>query len=513
MLISRREALGLLAGAAAAGVTTWPVHGQSARSHLLMVIDGLRPDYVTPEIMPRLHAMGQRGMLFEANHSIFPTVTRVNASSIATGAYPETHGLLGNTIYSEKTFPGKTIDTSQAPQLDAMTKAEGTLLTAPTLATTLQQAGKRFSIFSAGSSGAARLLGAPEGVATIVNPELFQPADLRDRLVRALGQPPEDASPNNKRNHWIVDAFLQFGLKDLKGDLTAIWFADPDETAHATGVGSPTTKQALKFVDDEIGRIEDTLRKQGLLATTNIIVTSDHGFSTHTATLKLANLVAPFSRPMPDGTPDLVVAEGAINFRAARDPMRVAMIVAALQKRPEVGAIFTRAAAPGAPTGLIAGTLSFNVARWSHARSGEILVSGNWDSEKNEFGWAGRTTQGGVAGHGTSSPFDIHNTLIMSGPDFREKATSRVPTANADLAPTLLKLMGLPVPETMTGRSIDEALKTGPDPAAVTVNETVESARAADGGYELTARISQVGKARYLNFTEVKRLADDPLPR
>ena len=73
--------------------------------------------------------------------------------------------------------------------------------------------------------------------------------------------------------------------------------------------------------------------------------------------------------------------------------------------------------------------------------------------------------------------------------------------------------MGLPVPETMTGRSIDEALKTGPDPAAVTVNETVESARAADGGYELTARISQVGKARYLNFTEVKRLADDPLPR
>jgi predicted AlkP superfamily pyrophosphatase or phosphodiesterase len=49
---------------------------------LLIVLDGLRPDYVTPSVMPNLHALGQRGVVFANHHSVFPTVTRVNASSI-----------------------------------------------------------------------------------------------------------------------------------------------------------------------------------------------------------------------------------------------------------------------------------------------------------------------------------------------------------------------------------------------------------------------------------------------
>ncbi len=72
-------------------------------------------------------------------------------------------------------------------------------------------------------------------------------------------------------------------------------------------------------------------------------------------------------------------------------------------------------------SGIVPGTLSFNVARWNHQRSGEVLVSANWTRGRNKAGFAGTTTQGGVAGHGTSSPYDIHNTLIAAGPDFRER--------------------------------------------------------------------------------------------
>src|SRR6266487_3848737 len=71
----------------------------ASHAQLVIVVDGLRPDYVTPALMPRLARLGQRGIVFTAHHSVFPTVTRVNASSMVTGAYPETHGLLGNTIY------------------------------------------------------------------------------------------------------------------------------------------------------------------------------------------------------------------------------------------------------------------------------------------------------------------------------------------------------------------------------------------------------------------------------
>ena len=53
----------------------------TGRTTLVIVVDGLRPDYITPSQMPRLVRLGQRGIVFNAHHSVFPTVTRVNASS------------------------------------------------------------------------------------------------------------------------------------------------------------------------------------------------------------------------------------------------------------------------------------------------------------------------------------------------------------------------------------------------------------------------------------------------
>jgi arylsulfatase A-like enzyme len=284
-----------------------------------------------------------------------------------------------------------------------------------------------------------------------------------------------------------------------------MWISDPDTTAHTRGIGAAATREALTLVDREIGRIEHALIAKGALDRTNIIVVSDHGFSTHTATFALGALVAPFARPMPDGSPDLVVAEGAIHFRAGADPARVAAIVAALQRRPEVGAVFTRPRPGGGPEGVVPGTLSFEVARWNHARAGEILAEGNWSREINAAGYAGSTTQSGVAGHGASSPFDVHSTLIAAGPDFREHAVSNVPTSNADLAPTLLRLCGLDVPSTMTGRVIEEGFRNGPEPASVRIVTSTETVKTPDGGYELSAHITAAGPYRYLDYTEVKR--------
>src|SRR5206468_6054050 len=123
-------------------------------------------------------------------------------------------------------------------------------------------------------------------------------------------------------------------------------------TAHSKGIGSPETTESLRLADAEIGRVEDRLQAGGVADRTNIIVVSDHGFSTHNAHLKLAELVAPFAKPLPDGSPDLVVSEGAINFRGAVDPARVAAIVAMLQKQPPAGAIFTRSKPGGGAEGI-----------------------------------------------------------------------------------------------------------------------------------------------------------------
>src|SRR3978361_1846198 len=66
---------------------------------LIVFFDGLRPDYITPVNMPNVYAFSKRGCYGKQHHSVFPTVTRVNASSYSTGSYPATHGLMGNTVY------------------------------------------------------------------------------------------------------------------------------------------------------------------------------------------------------------------------------------------------------------------------------------------------------------------------------------------------------------------------------------------------------------------------------
>ena len=44
-------------------------------------------------------------------------------------------------------------------------------------------------------------------------------------------------------------------------------------------------------------------------------------------------------------------------------------------------------------------------------------------------GLRGMVSSGGVAGHGSSSPWDVHNTLIAAGPDLKEGVTIEVPSA------------------------------------------------------------------------------------
>ena len=432
-------------------------------------------------------------------------LTRVNASSIATGAYPETHGLLGNTVYIPAADGTKGLDTGARENLEAIGRANGPLLTAPSLGQILPSAGKKLLVVGSGSSGAAFLLNHTVGTGAIIHQEFTRPVSLGAHVLEKLGPAPSAATPNAALNKRAVDAYLTLGLDELHPDVAFVWISDPDHTAHSKGVGSETTNNALRLVDAEIGRIEDTLRAKGLADRTNVIVVSDHGFSTHNDHLKLAALVAPFAQPLPDGSPDIVVAEGAINFRGAVDLARVTAIVAMLQKQPPAGAIFTRSKPDGGAEGIVPGTLSFGLARWSHPRSGEILVSANWNADRNEAGYAGKTTDSGVAGHGTSSPYDVHNILIAAGPDFREHASSDVPTGNVDLAPTLLRLLGLNIPASMTGRVIEEALRNGPSISSLKVDRVTETVKTPDGNYELTAHLSRAAGRTYLDFTDVKR--------
>ena len=253
---------------------------------------------------------------------------------------------------------------------------------------------------------------------------------------------------------------------------------------------------ALRAVDEEIARIQDGLRAAGRLHEFNIWVTSDHGFSTYTGAVDLETLLAPFAGELPDGSPRVVAGAGAIYVRDG-DADAVDGIVAALQGEDRVGAIFTRDAQ-------VPGTLALDAARWNHARSADVLYSPAWTDAENEFGYRGTSASGGTAGHGSASPYDIHNTLIAAGPALQSGLEVALPTSNVDFAPTFLYLLGLSAAPTMAGRPLTEALRDGPDLPAEP--RTAEIARETpDGRYRAVARSTVVLGRRYLDLATAER--------
>ncbi len=478
-----------------------------ARRHLLIVIDGLRPDYVTADVMPNLTALGKRGVVFNRHHSVYPTVTRVNASSISTGAYPETHGLLGNNVFFPRVDPAKPLDTAERSNLLKIADTEKRLLTAKTMGESLREAGRKMLVVSSGSSGSAFLNNHTVAGGAIIHYQYVLPEALREDLKAIDPAPAPDTQPG-ALDRYAVDALLKVGIPRIDPSVTVLWLSGLDSTAHDKGIGDPATIEILKLVDGQIKRIEDGLKAAKLFESYNIWVTSDHGFSTYTGGIDLDAILKPFAGSLPDGSPRIVNAGGALYVRDD-DEAATRGIVAALQRTPGVGAIFTREAQPESFEGRVPGTLSFAAARWAHDRSAQILFSPDWTDTANANGIRGTTSSGGVAGHGSSSPWDVHNTLIAAGPDLKRGVTLDVPSANVDFAPTFLKLLGIAIPGSVQGRPLEEAfVGTEPLPAdAVRTSERTVST--ADGTYQLTGTFSVLtvgGRGyRYFDGTKVVR--------
>jgi predicted AlkP superfamily pyrophosphatase or phosphodiesterase len=485
-------------------------HAQDSQKklHTLIVFfDGMRPDYITPELMPNVYDLKTKGSYGLAHHSVFPTVTRVNASSYATGSYPATHGLLGNTVYFPQVDKTTGLNTGDASELMRITETtHGRLLTTITLGELLQKAGSRLMIFSSGSTGQAFLQNNTVSGGMVVNPSLILPASLKEEVIKTIGQPPPSGKPNTAQHEWAANALIHYGLGPNSPLVSAIWFSDPDGAAHSKGIGSPEAIESIKTVDAQFGRIVRSLEEKGMLDSYNIIISADHGFVTDIGKQGLADFLIKEGLKDDKTSEDVVLAGGAIYVRN-HDQGKIKKIVAALQAQEWVGAIFTKAASKDRRKGWVEGTLSFETIHWNHPeRAADILVDYNWSDRKNEHGYAGASFSKGVAGHGGGSPYEIHIPLIASGPSFRKNYESSVPTSNVDIVPTILKIHGIKVPEQMDGRVMSELLVDGKSPGREIKKETIEtSAKFGSGVYHLILERSVVGKYRYVDEARVTR--------
>ena len=173
-------------------------------------------------------------------------------------------------------------------------------------------------------------------------------------MERELGPMPDGALPNTAQNAYftrlITDVLLPAGT-----DLVTYWHTDPDRTEHLHGVGHPETMRSIRDADDNLGAILDALDHLGLRDTTDVIVTSDHGFSTMGPAVDVAGaLIAAGVKASPDSR-DVVVAGSGVWVRGEGDAGRrrahVAGVVRVLQALDGMGCLFTgprgEAPAPG----------------------------------------------------------------------------------------------------------------------------------------------------------------------
>src|SRR6266436_9013324 len=91
-------------------------NGQIRRSeHVVIVVwDGMRPDFVSEQNTPALWKLAQSGVTFRNHHSVYPSATIVNGTAINTGVYASRSGILANHDYQPAINPKSPVDVENA---------------------------------------------------------------------------------------------------------------------------------------------------------------------------------------------------------------------------------------------------------------------------------------------------------------------------------------------------------------------------------------------------------------
>ena len=490
-------ALGAPGSAAAAG---------QAKYFILVVWDGMRPDFVSAELTPTLDGLRHRGVWFANHHSVYPTSTEVNGTVLATGAFPEHSHISANSEYRREIDPLQPYGSQslRAVRLgDSLT--DGHYIGLPTLAEQVQAQDLHTAVV--GAKPVALLHDRKQRDDDSPNPVWYAegslPASRLAGLTNLLGVFPAGASPNVGRDQWAARCLTEsFWSGAELPRYSVLWLSEPDYSQHAHGPGSPEALAGIRNCDDRLATVLHELDRRGVRDQTDIIVVSDHGFSTIGAncdvgeSLRAAGLNAKttWAQPPQDGDVVVVGNGGSVMlYVVGQSPTVTAQVVAALQQQAFAGVIFTKAGLPG--------TFPLAEVHVGGATAPDVIVSTRWQRlpATNEhphievFNDGYHEYSAGCGMHVTLSPTDLHNTCAAAGPDFRSGVVDPLPSGNIDVVPTLLWLMNVKPAQPLDGRVLSEALVgSGPPLQTVQLEHREAHGTVAGGTWD-----------QYLNFTEL----------
>ena len=533
---------------------------------ILFVPDGLRSLMVRADTAPSMTNLKEAGVSFTNSHSLFPTFTTPNATAMATGHYLGDTGDFSNYIYSGYSVPGA--GGSMTPFLendpvlgDVDEHFAGDYIDEKTILRAAREAG--YNTASIGKLGPVLIFDHTERSgqkSVIVDDSTGQASGipLASWIIDGLnkeglalkaptrgknGKPGNSSTPgtlsaNVEQQEWFAALFTKIVLPKFKTDgkpfVVVFWSRDPDGTQHnqgdsflkfTPGINGPTSLAAIKNADNDLRQIRDAIKALGLEATTDIIISADHGFSTiskqsstsmaakeHFPDVPAGLLPPGFlakdlanSLHLPLWDPDGHNAPISVNTHSkfangllGADPLNPSIVVAGnggsdlvyLPQRSDkkkahvladkvihslLAQDYTSGLFVDERLGRFPGTLSLkDINLQGSAVTPMPAIVVNFKSFTTGCAIPTNCTvevadsalQQGQGMHGSFSRADTYNFTAFYGPDFKSHFIDTAPISNADIGKTIASILKLKIPDhgQLIGRVLSEAMPEGQIP-------------------------------------------------
>ena len=400
--------------------------------------------------LPMLRGFAKSGVHGAAT-SVLPSVTWAAHTTLVTGVLPARHGVVGN----------HWLDREAGVVIHAWQPTKEASVAVPTIYDVAHTAGlSTAALLWPQTSGAPTLdLSIPEvyskaAFSRFVTPKLRRGLDKAGIAVDRLAELSEaEEAPLDE----LAAKITEHVIEHHGPHLLLVHLTSADTRAHRAGPGSPRHRAGLALYDRLVGRIVGAVGKAGHGDRTAFFVVSDHGFFATTHQVDAAGILAraglkpPAVRVVANGHLAYVYVKGDGAQRAAL----VEQCAVALRAHPAVEQAFgeqeyARHGLPLPKDNPAVGDL-VALTRTDHyfgTVAGDAVV--------------GKARYRGTHGYLPDVPAN-HAVFIAWGAGIRLRAEP-IRLANADVAPTIARLLGLTLPGPLDGRVRDEILATSKHP-------------------------------------------------
>ena len=227
------------------GANTYQANGHQRT--VVVMFDGLGLDYYRQSPLPTLKSWAKGGLFAEVE-AVLPTVTNANNASICCGAWPNVHGIIGNSYLDERTGEEEYLE-------------DRALLRAPTLFERAAREGVRSALLTS-KKKTTSLLGS--------GAEILLAAEAPDgNWEEILGAAPGIYS--REINYWLLRAAIH--ILRTRPDIGCLYVHTTDYAMHEWAPEKPESQE-------HVATIDALLREAAEVAPdASFLVSADHGLN------------------------------------------------------------------------------------------------------------------------------------------------------------------------------------------------------------------------------------------